>query len=236
MNMKSVNGVLMMSSSEIAVVTDKEPKHVVRDIKTMLEQLGIYGPNLDDNDFKGFFISYKDYCGRTVIDEIWLNEDLSMTLITGYDPKRRLALIEQWQDMKRELSQPRIAAQPVQPEIGINPDFAALTRTVAEATAAGVMKSILETTGIQAVVHISATVSTPSTAALVDHVGHAAKRRRRKPKNRSMCRCTKFPGLPDYLIQPAAGWSLSPTFRTVISMAFAGFACIANFSWLRSRS
>ena len=24
-----------------------------------------------------------------------------MTLITGYDPKRRLALIEQWQDMKR---------------------------------------------------------------------------------------------------------------------------------------
>lgn len=175
MNMKSVNGVLMMSSSEIAVVTDKEPKHVVRDIKTMLEQLGIYGPNLDDNDFKGFFISYKDYCGRTVIDEIWLNEDLSMTLITGYDPKRRLALIEQWQDMKRELSQPRIAAQPVQPEIGINPDFTALTRAVAEATAAGVMKSILETTGIQAVVHISATVSTPSTATLVDHVGYAAK-------------------------------------------------------------
>jgi hypothetical protein len=32
-----------------------------------------------------------------------------MTLITGYDPKRRLALIEQ-QDMKRELSQPRIAS------------------------------------------------------------------------------------------------------------------------------
>jgi phage regulator Rha-like protein len=31
--MKSVNGVLMMGSSEIAVVTDKEPKHVVRDIK-----------------------------------------------------------------------------------------------------------------------------------------------------------------------------------------------------------
>jgi phage regulator Rha-like protein len=208
MNMKSVNGVLMMGSSEIAVVTDKEPKHVVRDIKTMLEQLGIYGPNLDDNDFKGFFISYKDYCGRTVIDEIWLNEDLSMTLITGYDPKRRLALIEQWQDMKRELSQPRIAAQPVQPEIGINPDFAALTRTVAEATAAGVMKSILETTGIQAVVHISATVSTPSTAPHMYHIGHGAE----KPKNRSMCRSQSFLG---YRIirwnLPPAGHFLRPS-------------------------
>ncbi|MCP6629390.1 Rha family transcriptional regulator, partial [Klebsiella pneumoniae] len=95
-----------------AVVTEKEPKHVVRDIKAMLEQLGIYSPNLEHDDFKGFFISYRDYCGRNVIDEIWLNEDLSMTLITGYDPKRRLALIEQWQDMKRELSQPRIAAHP----------------------------------------------------------------------------------------------------------------------------
>ncbi|MBD7154300.1 Rha family transcriptional regulator [Klebsiella pneumoniae] len=166
----------MMSSSEIAMVTEKEPKHVVRDIKAMLEQLGIYSPNLDHDDFKGFFISYKDYCGRNVIDEIWLNEDLSMTLITGYDPKRRLALIEQWQDMKRELSQPRIAAQPVQPEIGINPDFAALTRTVAEATAAGVMKSILEATGIQAVVHINATVSALPAALPEDptlhHIGH----------------------------------------------------------------
>lgn len=210
MNMKSVNGVLMMGSSEIAVVTDKEPKHVVRDIKTMLEQLGIYGPNLDDNDFIGFFISYKDYCGRTVIDEIWLNEDLSMTLITGYDPKRRLALIEQWQDMKRELSQPRIAAQPVQPEIGINPDFTALTRTVAEATAAGVMKSILETTGIQAVVHISATVSTPSTVALVDHVGHAAQTAQEETKE------------PEYVPVHKVSWATGlsdPTCRRLVTFS-----------------
>lgn len=201
MNMKSVNGVLMMSSSEIAMVTEKEPKHVVRDIKAMLEQLGIYSPNLDHDDFKGFFISYKDYCGRNVIDEIWLNEDLSMTLITGYDPKRRLALIEQWQDMKRELSQPRIAAQPVQPEIGINPDFAALTRTVAEATAAGVMKSILEATGIQAVVHINATVSALPAALPEDptlhHIGHVTQEDAAEPEYVPVHKVSWATGLSD---------------------------------------
>lgn len=201
MNMKSVNGVLMMSSSEIAMVTEKEPKHVVRDIKAMLEQLGIYSPNLDNDDFKGFFISYKDYCGRNVIDEIWLNEDLSMTLITGYDPKRRLALIEQWQDMKRELSQPRIANQPVQPEIGINPDFAALTRTVAEATAAGVMKSILETTGIQAVVHINATVSAlPATLPeepTLHHIDHVTLEEAEEPEYVPVHKVSWATGLSD---------------------------------------
>ncbi|AYZ20961.1 transcriptional regulator [Klebsiella sp. FDAARGOS_511] len=191
----------MMSSSEIAMVTGKDPKHVVRDIKAMLEQLGIYSPNLDHDDFKGFFISYKDYCGRNVIDEIWLNEDLSMTLITGYDPKRRLALIEQWQDMKRELSQPRIAAQPVQPEIGINPDFAALTRTVAEATAAGVMKSILEATGIQAVVHINATVSALPAALPEDptlhHIGHVTQEDAAEPEYVPVHKVSWATGLSD---------------------------------------
>lgn len=164
----------LMGSRAIAEVTGKNHDHVKRDILAMLAQLGFHSPDLEDDDFKGFFINRKEYQGRNVIDEIFLNENLSMTLVTGYDAVRRLALIEQWQGMKNELSQQRIAAHPVQPEIGINPDFAALTRTVAEATAAGVMKSILETTGIQAVVHISATVSTPSTAPRVDHVGHGA--------------------------------------------------------------
>ncbi|WP_227699359.1 MULTISPECIES: Rha family transcriptional regulator [unclassified Raoultella] len=174
MNMKSVNGVLMMSSSEIAVVTDKEPKHVVRDIKTMLEQLGIYGPNLDDNDFKGFFISYKDYCGRTVIDEIWLNEDLSMTLITGYDPKRRLALIEQWQGMKKVLEQPRIEA----PTTYQTADMLSLARVVAEATASATMKAVMEVMGSNL---ISATPGEPKPLH-VDHAAQTAQEETKEPE------------------------------------------------------
>ncbi|OVZ98473.1 hypothetical protein CBW53_05060 [Yersinia frederiksenii] len=139
----------MMGSREIAVVTDKEPKHVVRDIKAMLEQLGIYSPNMDRNDFKGFLITYKEHGGRTVIDEIWLNEDLSMTLITGYDPKRRLALIEQWQEMKTELAQPRMTALPAPQETHMNSDILSLARVVAEATASATMKAVIDIVGIQ---------------------------------------------------------------------------------------
>lgn len=151
-DLRIINDVPMMDSNAIASTTDKEPKHVVRDIKVMLERLGLYSPSMDNNDFKGFFIIYKEYCGRTVIDEIWLNEDLSMTLITGYDPKRRLALIEQWQEMKTELTQPRIAAPVKQEPKPMNKDILDIARVVAEATAGATMKAVMDVIS-QQVIH-----------------------------------------------------------------------------------
>lgn len=140
----------MMGSRKIAAVTDKEPKHVVRDIKAMLEQLGIYSPNMDCSDFKGFLIAYKEHGGRTVIDEIWLNETLSMTLVTGYDANRRLALVEQWQEMKTELAQPRLESpQPQQTVVSMNDNILSLARVVAEATASATMKAVIDIVGIQ---------------------------------------------------------------------------------------
>lgn len=140
----------MMGSRKIAAVTDKEPKHVVRDIKAMLEQLGIYSPNMDCNDFKGFLITYKEHGGRTVIDEIWLNETLSMTLVTGYDANRRLALVEQWQEMKVELAQPRLESpQPQQNVVSMNDNILSLARVVAGATASATMKAVIDIVGIQ---------------------------------------------------------------------------------------
>ncbi|MGE4953399.1 Rha family transcriptional regulator [Yersinia enterocolitica] len=140
----------MMGSRKIAEVTDKEPKHVVRDIKAMLEQLAIYSPNMDCSDFKGFLIAYKEHGGRTVIDEIWLNETLSMTLVTGYDANRRLALVEQWQEMKTELAQPRLESpQPQQTVVSMNDNILSLARVVAEATASATMKAVIDIVGIQ---------------------------------------------------------------------------------------
>lgn len=147
-DLKIINGQPMMSSREIAAVTGKEHKHVVRDIKSMLEQLGIYCPEMDDNDFKGFLIINKEYRGRNVIDEIWLNEDLSMTLITGYDANRRLALIKQWQAMKVELEHPRIAA-PAPQAIAASDHILSVARVVAEATASATMKAVMELSSTQ---------------------------------------------------------------------------------------
>lgn len=135
----------MMGSRKIAEVTGKQHKHVVRDILAMLEQLQIYSPELDSIDFKGFIVKNKEHNGRRVTDEILLNESLSMTLVTGYDAKRRLALIEQWQSMKVELSQPRPVSLPAQPAptIQLNDGIVQLARVVAEAT----MKACLDATG-----------------------------------------------------------------------------------------
>ncbi|EPD2419026.1 Rha family transcriptional regulator, partial [Escherichia coli] len=150
----------MMGSRKIAEVTGKQHKHVVRDILAMLEQLQIYSPDLDDDDFKGFIIKRKEYKGRDVIDEIWLDENLSMTLVTGYDAKRRLALIEQWQAMKIELEQPRPASLPVPaPAIQVNDNIVQFARVVAEATASATMKAIVEVMAPRQVQNV--TLSTP---------------------------------------------------------------------------
>lgn len=140
----------MMGSRKIAVVTGKNHDHVKRDIIAMLEQLEIHNPDQDDDDSKGFIISRKQYQGRTVIDEIWLNETLSMTLVTGYDANRRLALVEQWQEMKTELAQLRLESpQPQQTFASMNDNILSLARVVAEATASATMKAVIDIVGIQ---------------------------------------------------------------------------------------
>lgn len=90
---------VMISSREIAEATGKKPHHVNRDIQDMLDALG-YNPNLDNDDFKGFFFKYKEYNGRNVIDEILLNKELTMCLITGYDVKQRMRVINRVKELE----------------------------------------------------------------------------------------------------------------------------------------
>lgn len=155
-----INGVPMMGSRNIADMTGKDHSSViVRDIKNMLKQLNIYPAAPQDNENKSFFIKMKTYNGREVIEEIFLDQGLSTTLVTGYSVQERYKVIKRWSDLESGKAQPRIAAQPAQPESGINPNFIALTRTVTEATASAMMKSAMEITGIQAIVHVKATVT-----------------------------------------------------------------------------
>ncbi|WP_231362712.1 Rha family transcriptional regulator [Escherichia coli] len=91
--------VLMISSREIAEATGKKLHHVNRDIQEMLNALG-HHPVLDNDDFKGFLFKYKHYNGRNVIDEVLLNKELTMCLITGYDVKQRMKVIKRVKELE----------------------------------------------------------------------------------------------------------------------------------------
>lgn len=108
LNVVVKNGVNLFSSRLIAEATGKEHSNVVRDIKNMLESLGLYDfhpSNLKDDDFKGFFINFKDYQGRKVVDEILLDKQLTMCLVTGYDVKQRMRVIKRVDELEERIKQ-----------------------------------------------------------------------------------------------------------------------------------
>ena len=74
-----------MSSREIAELTGKRHADVKRDIRNMLNELGL--------DASSFAHIYKDASGRDQ-DEFNLPKDLTFTLVLGYDVKRRYAVTQ----------------------------------------------------------------------------------------------------------------------------------------------
>ncbi|MDE9539808.1 phage antirepressor KilAC domain-containing protein [Xenorhabdus bovienii] len=97
-----------MSSREIAELTSKQHHHVVRDIEKMLSELGFNYPEMDDFDSKEFFVKHKNYKGRNVIDEIGLDQDLTMTLMTGYSVPLRHKVSKRWRELETGVAQPQI--------------------------------------------------------------------------------------------------------------------------------
>lgn len=87
-----------MSSREIAGLTGKELKIVHRDIKRMLSELyGTDGTDLYHIEIKGIFVE-KDT--RNYISLIHLDREHSLTLVTGYDVKRRHAVNKRWLELE----------------------------------------------------------------------------------------------------------------------------------------
>ncbi len=84
---------LTMSSREIAEYTDKRHDNVVRDIRKMLEGLG-----KDVLKFEGI---YFDQYGREKV-QYHLNEELTLTLVTGYNVNLRNRIVKEWQRLKEE--------------------------------------------------------------------------------------------------------------------------------------
>lgn len=96
-----------MSSKRIAERTGKEHGHVLRDIKNMIIELD--DPNLDDSDYQEVIDN------RLYISEILLNERLSLCLASGYSIKLRMAIIDDWAEMKtKSLQLPKTFAEALQ--------------------------------------------------------------------------------------------------------------------------
>lgn len=88
-----------MSSVEIAALTGKEHRNVMRDIRTMLESLG--GGALS------FEQTYLDGQGKTQ-PCFHLPHDETICLMTGYDARARMAVIKRWQELEAAAPAPAI--------------------------------------------------------------------------------------------------------------------------------
>ncbi len=88
---------LTMSSREIATLTGKQHKHVIRDIRSMLDALGD-GPDLghvrEDRDARGY---------TTVFH---LDKELTETLVTGYSIPLRHKVIKRLHELEQQNTAP----------------------------------------------------------------------------------------------------------------------------------
>lgn len=88
---------LTMSSREIAQLTGKQHKHVLRDIRAMLDALGD-GPDLghvrEDLDGRGYTVCFH------------LDKELTETLVTGYSIPLRHRVIKRLHELEQQQSTP----------------------------------------------------------------------------------------------------------------------------------
>lgn len=88
-----LNSDITMTSREIAEVTGKKLYHVNRDILAMLNEL-----NLDKSKFGSIYFDNKN---RQQIEYV-LDEELTLTLVTGYSIKLRNAVIKRWKQLENQ--------------------------------------------------------------------------------------------------------------------------------------
>ncbi|MBX4336453.1 Rha family transcriptional regulator [Bartonella raoultii] len=95
-----------MSSREIAELCNKQHKHVMRDIKQMLEELHSKStePKFGLSEFVGF---YKDSTGRT-LPCYNLPKRECLILVSGYSMTLRARIIDRWQELEKQAVTPQI--------------------------------------------------------------------------------------------------------------------------------
>lgn len=93
------NQTLTMSSREIAELTGKRHADVMRDIRNMLDEI-----HSAQN-----CVQYTDSTGRA-LPMLMLNKEETLCLVSGYNAKLRMAIINRWQELESD-SYEKIAVQ-----------------------------------------------------------------------------------------------------------------------------
>lgn len=91
MNLIKANQSVTMTSREIADLTGKEHAHVMRDIRAMLETL--------EKDQSSFGYIFFDSYNREQ-PSFRLPYEETICLLTGYDAKARMKVIQRWQELE----------------------------------------------------------------------------------------------------------------------------------------
>lgn len=99
----SLMTVQTMSSREISTLSGKEHRNVVRDFKTICEQLSI--------DVLKYERIYFDSLNRQQTEYL-LDYELTMILITGYNVRLRAAVIRRWRELEQHNALPDFTDPP----------------------------------------------------------------------------------------------------------------------------
>jgi len=93
-NHLSVSSMTQMTTRDIATLTNKEHKNVKRDCLVMFSELEVDTPKVER--------IYLDVMNRQQTEYI-LDQELTFTLVTGYNTKLRNAVIKRWLDLEGQV-------------------------------------------------------------------------------------------------------------------------------------
>lgn len=93
------SGELTMSSREIAELTGKDHRNVMRDIRSMLDELG-----LGELSFERSYLSNQN----KTLPCYNLPKDLTITLVSGYNITMRHRIITRWMELEQQQALPQI--------------------------------------------------------------------------------------------------------------------------------
>jgi phage regulator Rha-like protein len=130
-----------MLSTEIAVLSEKEHKNVIRDIEVIIEQL-----KKDGSDLSSGFKSATYRAGNGKNERCFeLDYDSTMIVLTGYNVVARAKVIKRWQELEQNqaVNQPVYSEQLRTEESLRIADFIAQSLRVSESSKLGMFQKVL---------------------------------------------------------------------------------------------